>query len=90
MWRRPDEGVPNPSLSPLPDLGSVRESPPDAVLTEPAPSIWERLICGVIIAMLTGALIGPVFAPTQEETPILRLVWLPAYAAGLRLALLVA
>jgi exopolysaccharide production protein ExoQ len=59
----------------------VRESPPDAVLTEPAPSIWERLICGVIIAMLTGALIGPVFAPTQEETPILRLVWLPAYVA---------
>ncbi|RZJ01218.1 MAG: O-antigen ligase family protein [Brevundimonas sp.] len=31
--------------------------------------------------MLTGALIGPVFAPTQEETPVLRLVWLPAYAA---------
>ncbi|MFO0412220.1 MAG: O-antigen ligase family protein, partial [bacterium] len=59
----------------------MRESPPDAVLTEPAPSIWERLICGVIIAMLTGALIGPVFAPTQEETPILRLVWLPAYVA---------
>lgn len=35
--------------------------------------------------MLTQALIGPVFAPTQEETPILRLVWLPVYAviAGL-------
>ena len=63
------------------DRAGVRESPPDAVLTEPAPSIWERLICGVIIAMLTGALIGPVFAPTQEETPILRLVWLPAYVA---------
>ncbi|MFN3668000.1 MAG: O-antigen ligase family protein [Brevundimonas sp.] len=59
----------------------MRESLPDAVLTEPAPSLWERLICGVIIAMMTGALIGPVFAPTQEETPILRLVWLPAYAA---------
>ena len=50
-------------------------------LTEPAPSLWERVICGVIIAMLTGALIGPVFAPLQEETPVLRLVWLPAYAA---------
>lgn len=59
----------------------MRESPPDNALTEPAPSIWERVICGVIIAMLTGALIGPVFAPTQEETPILRLVWLPAYVA---------
>ena len=41
-----------------------------------------------ILVMLTGALIGPVFAPTQEETPILRLVWLPVYAAvaGLMLA----
>jgi len=59
----------------------VRESRPAAVLTEPAPSPWERIICGVIIAMMTGALIGPVFAPLQEETPVLRLVWLPAYAA---------
>ena len=48
---------------------------------EPAPTWWEGAVCGVIIAMMTGALIGPVFAPTQEETPILRLVWLPAYAA---------
>ncbi|WP_292064308.1 O-antigen ligase family protein [Brevundimonas sp. UBA7664] len=59
----------------------MRESRPDDVLTEPAPSLWEQVICGVIIAMLTGALIGPVFAPLQEETPVLRLVWLPAYAA---------
>ena len=57
------------------------------MLTEPAPSLWERVICGVIIAMLTGALIGPVFAPLQEEAPILRLVWLPAYAAVLGLLL---
>ena len=59
----------------------MRESRSDAVLIEPAPSLWERVICGVIIAMLTGAVIGPVFAPLQEETPVLRLVWLPAYAA---------
>lgn len=59
----------------------MRESRPDVVLTEPAPSLGERVICGVIIAMMTGALIGPVFAPLQEETPVLRLVWLPAYAA---------
>lgn len=39
------------------------------------------MACGLIIAMMTGALIGPVFAPLQEETPMLRLVWLPAYAA---------
>jgi exopolysaccharide production protein ExoQ len=57
------------------------------VLIEPAPSLGERVICGVIIAMMTGALIGPVFAPMQEETPILRLVWLPAYAAILGLML---
>lgn len=30
--------------------------------------------------MLTGALVGPVFAPDQGESPILRLVWLPVYA----------
>ncbi len=65
----------------------MRESRPADDLTEPAPSLWERVICGIIIAMLTGALIGPVFAPTQEETPILRLVWLPAYAAILGLLL---
>ena len=34
----------------------------------------------IVIVMMTGALIGPVFAPTQEETPVLRLVWLPVYA----------
>lgn len=33
-----------------------------------------------VVIMLTGALIGPVFAPTQAETPILRLIWLPVYA----------
>ncbi len=59
----------------------MSESRPADVLTEPAPSLWERVICGVIVAMMTGALIGPVFAPLQEETPVLRLVWLPAYAA---------
>jgi O-antigen ligase len=50
-------------------------------MIEPAPALWERVACGVIIAMMTGALIGPVFAPLQEETPVLRLVWLPAYGA---------
>ena len=59
----------------------MRESRPDTALIEPAPTLWERAICIGVIAMLTGALIGPVFAPLQEETPVLRLVWLPAYAA---------
>jgi exopolysaccharide production protein ExoQ len=34
----------------------------------------------ICIVMLTGALIGPVFAPDQGETPVLRLIWLPVYA----------
>lgn len=34
----------------------------------------------ICIVMLTGALIGPVFAPNQGETPMLRLIWLPVYA----------
>jgi len=56
----------------------VRESRPADVLTEAAPSLWERIASGLLIAMLTGALIGPVFAPLQEATPVLRLVWRPA------------
>ncbi|CAN5382099.1 O-antigen ligase [soil metagenome] len=45
----------------------------------PAPW-WEQAAAIFVIVMLTGALIGPVFAPMQEETPILRLIWLPVYA----------
>ena len=54
-------------------------------LTDPGPPLWEQAAAIVVVMMLTQALIGPVFAPTQEETPILRLVWLPVYAviAGL-------
>lgn len=59
----------------------MRAPRPATAPSDPAPHWWEAAICGAIIAMMTGALIGPVFAPTQEETPILRLVWLPAYAA---------
>ncbi len=63
----------------------MNESRPELPQNEPVPTWWEGAICIALIAMLTGALIGPVFAPTQEETPILRLVWLPAYAATLGL-----
>ncbi|RZJ43394.1 MAG: O-antigen ligase family protein, partial [Brevundimonas sp.] len=59
----------------------MRESRPEMALTDPAPAWWETAISIGLIAMLTGALIGPVFAPLQQETPVLRLVWLPAYAA---------
>ncbi|WP_292157950.1 O-antigen ligase [Brevundimonas sp.] len=53
----------------------------------PAPPLWEQVAAGLVIVMLTGALIGPVFAPDQGETPILRLIWLPVYAITLGLIL---
>ena len=58
---------------------------PEPDLREPAPPVWEQVAALIVVVMLTQALIGPVFAPTQEETPVLRLVWLPVYAiiAGL-------
>lgn len=65
----------------------MHESRSADVLTDPAPALWERAVCMGIIAMLTGALIGPVFAPLQQETPVLRLIWLPAYAAIFGMAL---
>lgn len=49
--------------------------------------MWEQAIVVVIIVLLTGALVGPILAPTQEETPILRLMWLPVYAATMGLLL---
>lgn len=52
----------------------------DSVVTDPEPSLWERVGAMICIVMLTGALIGPVFAPDQGETPMLRLIWLPVYA----------
>ncbi|MBN8528349.1 MAG: O-antigen ligase family protein [Caulobacterales bacterium] len=63
----------------------VRESRPEPELIQPDPPLWERAAVMIVVIMLTGALIGPVFAPTQEETPALRLVWLPIYGliAGL-------
>ena len=50
--------------------------------------MWEQALVVVIITLLTGALVGPIFAPTQEETPILRLMWLPVYGATMGLVLL--
>ncbi len=45
-----------------------------------SPPPWEQALAGFVVFMLTGALIAPVLAPDQGETPILRLVWLPVYA----------
>lgn len=44
-----------------------------------APTLWEQAAAGLILALLSGALLGPIFAPNQEETPVLRLVWPPIY-----------
>nr|WP_314436124.1 O-antigen ligase family protein [uncultured Brevundimonas sp.] len=50
-----------------------------------SPPLWEQWAAGFVIFMMTGALIAPVLAPDQAETPILRMIWLPVYAvtAGL-------
>ena len=44
-----------------------------------APSLWEQAAAGLILALLSGALLGPIFAPQQQETPVLRLIWPPVY-----------
>jgi len=61
----------------------VREPP--VHIPDDSPPLWEQWAAGFVIFMLTGALIAPVIAPTQVETPILRFIWLPVYAviAGL-------
>lgn len=60
----------------------------DIAAFEPAPPWWEQAAVIGIVVMLTGALIGPIFAPLQEETPILRLIWLPVYAVTLALCVI--
>lgn len=58
---------------------------PDQIDDSGRPPLWEQWAAGFVVFMLTGALIAPVIAPDQGETPILRLIWLPVYAvtAGL-------
>lgn len=53
---------------------------------KPAPTAWEQAAAGLILILLTGALIGPIFAPLQQETPALRLIWPPVYLVILGLA----
>ncbi|RYG17667.1 MAG: O-antigen ligase family protein, partial [Caulobacteraceae bacterium] len=58
---------------------------PPVQTPDDSPPLWEQWAAGFVVFMLTGALIAPVIAPTQVETPILRFIWLPVYAviAGL-------
>ncbi|MES2861507.1 MAG: O-antigen ligase family protein, partial [Pseudomonadota bacterium] len=58
----------------------MRPSVDPSDLNDPAPPLWEQAAVIFVVVMLTQAIVGPVFAPTQVETPILRLVWLPVYA----------
>ncbi len=82
-----DRRHPNGSLSVNRHPPPVSLARPDPDLSEPAPPLWEQAAAIAVVVMLTQALIGPVFAPTQEETPILRLVWLPVYALTAALCL---
>ena len=66
----------------------MRNSAPNVVLSTRSPPWWEQLAAGFVVIMLTGAFVGPVFAPTQDETPVLRLVWIPVYAVIAALFLL--
>lgn len=43
------------------------------------PTLWEQAAAALILALLSGALLGPIFAPQQQETPVLRLIWPPIY-----------
>ena len=61
---------------------------PEPDYSEPAPPWWEQAAVIGVIVMLTGALIGTIFAPLQQETPVLRLIWLPVYAVIFALAAL--
>ncbi|MEN5144702.1 O-antigen ligase family protein [Brevundimonas diminuta] len=59
---------------------ALRRPDPDA------PTLWEQAAAGLILTLLSGALLGPIFAPQQEETPVLRLIWPPIYLVILGLA----
>lgn len=63
----------------------MRAVHPDPEAIQAGPPAWEQVAAGFVVCMLTGALIGPILAPNQGETPMLRLFWLPVYAivAGL-------
>lgn len=57
------------------------------VVLQPDPPWWEQWAAGFVVVMLTGAVLGPIFAPDQGEAPILRLVWPPIYLITLTLVL---
>ena len=88
QYALPDFVHPNGSLSTSGDLSGVTAARPEPRFDEPEPPLWEQAAVVFVIVMLTGALIGPVFSPMQEETPILRLIWLPVYAVTMGLCCL--
>lgn len=66
----------------------MRAVRPEPEVIHPGPPLWEQVAAGFVVCMLTGAMIGPVLAPDQGETPLLRLFWLPVYAIVAGLVLL--
>ncbi|HYE42400.1 MAG TPA: O-antigen ligase [Caulobacteraceae bacterium] len=65
----------------------ARPANAEPVVADVVPAPWEWVASIVVIVMMTGALIGPILAPDQGESPALRLIWYPAYAAILVLAI---
>ena len=57
----------------------MRAVRPEPQTSSIAPRLWEQAAAAFILFLLTGALIGPIFAPQQQELPALRLIWPPVY-----------
>ena len=58
-----------------------------AAVADVRPARWEWGAAIASMFMMSGALIGPIFAPDMGENAILRLAWLPIYAFILMLAM---
>lgn len=54
---------------------------PEERLGTPWPAKAEAVACFAILALMSGALLAPLFAPDQkpDSAPFLRLMWLPVY-----------
>ncbi|WP_087138894.1 O-antigen ligase family protein [Brevundimonas diminuta] len=71
--------MPHPSLTLFREGAPVRAVRPEPQTSSVAPRLWEQVAAAFILFLLTGALIGPIFAPQQQELPALRLIWPPVY-----------
>src|SRR5262249_15522841 len=73
--------------NPGPDGGRHAPIWDSPAMVDPRPHVLrtlETLLAAFVVVMMSNALIGPVLDPTQaggDTNPVLRLAWLPAYAA---------